>query len=102
MYSAVNLYSDDVVVDVITIQGNRNFHLRIFVKVRFITSGIKDPLHHSILAGFGVCECCGRSSLNFSFSLPLGCLATKRKERSLSRVLIKVRISKILSRLSLD
>jgi hypothetical protein len=37
MYSAVNLYSDDVVVDVITILGNRNFHLRLFVKVRVVT-----------------------------------------------------------------
>jgi hypothetical protein len=39
-----------------------------------------------------------RSSLCFSLSLPLGCLATKRKERSLSlslsQVLIKARISK--------
>jgi hypothetical protein len=42
----------------------------------------KDPLHHSILARFGVCEYCGRSSLNSSLSLPLGCLATKRKEWS--------------------
>jgi hypothetical protein len=38
MYSAVNLYFDDVVVDVITIRGNQNFHLRIFVKVRVVTS----------------------------------------------------------------
>jgi hypothetical protein len=34
MYSAVNLYSDDVVVDVITICGNQNFHLRLLVKSR--------------------------------------------------------------------
>jgi hypothetical protein len=32
MYSAVNLYSDDIVVDVVTIRENRNFHLRIFIK----------------------------------------------------------------------
>jgi hypothetical protein len=32
MYSVVNLYFDDVVVDIITIRGNRNFHLRFFVK----------------------------------------------------------------------
>jgi hypothetical protein len=32
MYFAVNLYSDDVVVDVITIRENQNFHLHIFVK----------------------------------------------------------------------
>jgi hypothetical protein len=37
MYSAVNLYSDDVVVDVITIRRNQNFHLRIFVKKRVVT-----------------------------------------------------------------
>jgi hypothetical protein len=33
IYFAVNLYSDDVVVDVITIRENRNFLLRLFVKV---------------------------------------------------------------------
>jgi len=38
MYSAVNLYSNDVVVDVITIRGNRNFHLHFFVKVRVVTT----------------------------------------------------------------
>jgi hypothetical protein len=38
MYYAVNLYSDDVVVDVITIRGNRNFQLRLFVKVRVVTN----------------------------------------------------------------
>jgi len=32
MSSAVNLYSDDVVVDVIMIRENRNFHLGFFVK----------------------------------------------------------------------
>jgi len=32
MFFAVNLYSDDVVVDVITIRENRNFHLHFFVK----------------------------------------------------------------------
>jgi hypothetical protein len=37
MYSAVNLYSDDVVVDVITIRKNQNFYLRLFVKVRVVT-----------------------------------------------------------------
>jgi hypothetical protein len=37
MYFAVNLYSDDVIVDVITIRGNRNFHVRLFVKVRVVT-----------------------------------------------------------------
>jgi DNA-dependent RNA polymerase auxiliary subunit epsilon len=30
MYFAVNLYSDDVVVDVVTIRENRNFHSRFF------------------------------------------------------------------------
>jgi len=37
MYSVVNLYSDDVIVDVITICRNRNFHLRHFVKVQVVT-----------------------------------------------------------------
>jgi len=37
MYSTVNLYSNDIVVDVITRYGNRNFHLRFFVKVRVVT-----------------------------------------------------------------
>jgi hypothetical protein len=32
LYSAANLYSDDVIIDVLTIRGNRNFHLRFFVK----------------------------------------------------------------------
>jgi hypothetical protein len=30
MYSVINLYSDDVVVDVVTIRENRNFHLHFF------------------------------------------------------------------------
>jgi len=34
MSSAVNLYSDDVVVDVIMIRENQNFYLRLFVKNR--------------------------------------------------------------------
>jgi hypothetical protein len=37
IYSAINLYFDDVVVDVITIRGNQNFHLRLFVKVWVVT-----------------------------------------------------------------
>jgi hypothetical protein len=37
MYSAVNLYSDDIVDDVITIRENRNFHLRLFVDVQVVT-----------------------------------------------------------------
>jgi hypothetical protein len=37
MYSVVNLYSDDIIVDVITIRGNQNFHLCLFVKVWVIT-----------------------------------------------------------------
>jgi hypothetical protein len=41
MYSAINLYSDDVVVDAITIRGNRNFHLRLFVKVQVVIGGIR-------------------------------------------------------------
>jgi hypothetical protein len=32
LYSAANLYSDGVIVDVLTIPENRNFHLRFFVK----------------------------------------------------------------------
>jgi hypothetical protein len=37
MYSAVNLYYDDVVVDIITIRENQNFHLCLFVKVQVVT-----------------------------------------------------------------
>jgi len=37
MYSAINLYSDDVIVDVITMCGNQNFHLRLFVKMWVVT-----------------------------------------------------------------
>jgi hypothetical protein len=37
MVFPANLYSDDVITDVITICGNQNFHLRIFVKVRVVT-----------------------------------------------------------------
>jgi hypothetical protein len=32
LYSTANLYSDDVIDDFITIRGNRNFYLRLFVK----------------------------------------------------------------------
>jgi hypothetical protein len=32
LFSAANLYSDDIIDDVITIRENRNFHLRIFVR----------------------------------------------------------------------
>jgi hypothetical protein len=32
LYSTANLYFNDVVVDIITIRRNRNFHLRLFVK----------------------------------------------------------------------
>jgi len=32
LYSGANLYSDDVIDDVITIRENQNFHLRLFVK----------------------------------------------------------------------
>jgi hypothetical protein len=35
-YYAANLYYDDVIDDVITIRGNRNFHLRFFVKRRVV------------------------------------------------------------------
>jgi hypothetical protein len=38
IFSAVNLYSDDVVVDITTIRGNQNFHLCFFVKVRVVTT----------------------------------------------------------------
>jgi hypothetical protein len=41
MYSVVNLYFDDVIDDVITIRGNRNFHLHLFVKSRSLQFGIK-------------------------------------------------------------
>jgi len=46
LYSAANLYSDDVSNDVITICGNRNFHLRLFVKVRVVTG---EKVHNFIL-----------------------------------------------------
>jgi hypothetical protein len=44
MYSAVNLYSDGVVVDVVTIRENRNFHLLFFKKKkagRYSSSGVE-------------------------------------------------------------
>jgi hypothetical protein len=50
MYSTVNLYSDDVVVDVITIRENRNFHLRLFLKggsLHLEYSGILDIVRTS-------------------------------------------------------
>jgi hypothetical protein len=34
LYSVANLYSDDVINDVITIRGNQNFYLPLFVKGR--------------------------------------------------------------------
>jgi hypothetical protein len=37
LYSVANLYSDNIIDDVITIRGNRNFHLRLFVKVWVVT-----------------------------------------------------------------
>jgi hypothetical protein len=37
MYYALNLYFDDVIVDIIMTRENRNFHLRLFVKVRVVT-----------------------------------------------------------------
>jgi hypothetical protein len=37
MSSAANLYSDDVIDDVITIRENQNFHLHLFVKVWVVT-----------------------------------------------------------------
>jgi hypothetical protein len=48
MYSAVNLYSDDVVVDVVTIRENRNFHLRFFFK-KSGSLHIHLQFHHSFL-----------------------------------------------------
>jgi hypothetical protein len=41
MYFAVNLYYDDVVVDVITICENRNFHLCLFVKVLVVIGHVR-------------------------------------------------------------
>jgi len=39
LFSAANLYFDDIIDDVITIRENWNFHLRLFVKVQVVTRG---------------------------------------------------------------
>jgi hypothetical protein len=48
MYSAANLHSDDVIVDVITIRENQNFYLRTFVK-----SGSLQPPRPDVYGNLG-------------------------------------------------
>jgi hypothetical protein len=55
MYSAVNLYSDDVVVDVITIRENQNFHIRLFVKVSIVTLSILRQVSLAHVAKMATC-----------------------------------------------
>jgi len=64
MYSVVNLYSDDVIVDVITICRNRNFHLRHFVKVQVVTVCILGCCHEwgdSLFIRTGIWRNCQRT-----------------------------------------
>jgi hypothetical protein len=44
LFFAVNLYSDDVIDDVITIRENQNFYLRLFVKVQVVTHLVQNKV----------------------------------------------------------